>query len=336
MSLLYWSSSIGSIAAIGETEAVDVGTGEERYSRARESLERSRGQVAFASFAFDIEDPFSVVMIPPGTDRSWQPSTGGIPRGTVVTDGADEWVTGFDGAMTAIGAGRAQKVVLARQVTAQFDSDVPVESVLARLVSDNPSSHVFSIDGLVGASPELLVRVLDSRVTSLVLAGTSTSVEGLETPIISAEHGYAASSVEESLRPLTTGLSRERSPIVYGRISHLGTRFEATALPGIGVLDLVASLHPTAAVCGTPSDSALELIRDLEPRSRGRYAGPVGWFDTEGNGEFAIALRCAQILGDRATLYAGGGLVEGSQRGSEWEETSLKLTPMLRALGLSG
>ncbi len=332
MSPLYWSSPSGSIAGGGATITHNPGTGDDRYRRAADWLTTSPGLLAFASFTFDPEDPFSVVMTPELFDRNWQPSANTLPRGRIVDDGRAVWSEGFDQARAALDQKRVEKVVLARQVRLEFDSEVPVEAVLARLISYNVSSHVFSLDGLIGASPELLVRVVKGRVTSLVLAGTAPDVDGLDSPLISEEHAFAADSVRAALGPLTSKLNGEQSPLVFGKISHLATRFEATALPGVGVLDLVGALHPTAAVGGTPSDEALRLIRAMEPRSRGRYAGPIGWFDGDGNGEFALALRCGQILGDQVTLYAGGGLVLGADHDREWEETEMKLGPMLRGL----
>ena len=120
----------------------------------------------------------------------------------------------------------------------------------------------------------------------------------------------------------------------FGDINHLATRVSGPAVAGTTVLDVLSSLHPTAAVAGRPSDTALKVIKDLEARSRGRYAGPVGWFNAGGEGEFAIALRCGLIDRDKVTLYAGGGIVRGSDVDSEFAETEMKLRPMLQALGL--
>lgn len=335
MTPLYWSSPHGSLAGVGAVDLSDPGMGPDRYRRAAETLSVSGRRIAFASFTFDPRDPFSLVAVPDGVDRRWEPTGGVIPPGTVLDDGSQDWASGFLGAISALDAGGVTKVVLARQVRAVFAGPIPVEAVLARLISFNLSSHVFSVDGLVGASPELLVRVRGRQASSLVLAGTARSAEGLKTAVIHDEHQQAAASVEEAMGPLTTGLTRESSPIVFGKISHLATRFEATTKSGVGILDLVTALHPTAALCGRPRDAALELIRALEPRSRGRYGGPVGWFDDRGGGEFAVAIRCGQVLDDEVTLYAGGGLVRDADRAYEWVETEMKLGPMLRALGLS-
>jgi menaquinone-specific isochorismate synthase len=119
-------------------------------------------------------------------------------------------------------------------------------------------------------------------------------------------------------------------------MSHVGTRIEGPAVPGTTVAEILADLHPTAAVAGTPTKTAMDLIREMEPRSRGRYAGPVGWMSAEGDGVFAIALRCGQVEGHHMTLFAGGGLVDGSEEDPELAETELKLAPMLAALGRPG
>lgn len=124
----------------------------------------------------------------------------------------------------------------------------------------------------------------------------------------------------------------EQVIVPHGNMSHVGTRIAGPAVPGTTVADILADLHPTAAVAGSPTSAALDLIREVEPESRGRYAGPVGWMDSDGDGVFAIALRCGQVDGRRITLYSGGGLVAGSEEEAELHETELKLAPMLQAL----
>ena len=185
------------------------------------------------------------------------------------------------------------------------------------------------------ASPELLVSLSDGHVVSLALAGTAVDADDLRSAKIEREHRYTASSVESALASHVSNLEKKSKRVVsFGDIKHLASRFEGAVLPGTSVLSVLASLHPTAAVAGTPTDPAVSLIRSIEPQGRGRYAGPVGWFNTDGEGEFAIALRCGLITGGMATLYAGGGIVVGSDPVSEFDETELKLRPMLRALGL--
>jgi menaquinone-specific isochorismate synthase len=253
---------------------------------------------------------------------------------TVTHDGREEWVAGLEAALAALGSGRVEKVVLARQIEVALSSPIDLVEVLTRLVTDQPSTYCFLIDGLVGASPELLVSLNDGMVRSTVLAGTAADPGALTGERIELEHELAARSVAAGLGWHTTGLLGERSVVSVGEISHLATSYQAVAHPGTGVLDILATLHPTAAVAGAPTDAALGLIREIEPRPRGRYAGPVGWFDSRGNGCFALALRCGLVTEETVTLYAGGGLVAGSVMEAEWLETEAKLGPMLRALGV--
>ena len=144
----------------------------------------------------------------------------------------------------------------------------------------------------------------------------------------------AGRAVQGDLAAHVTGLEQSGSVLEFGDIRHLGTRFQGRAIPGTTVLDVVASLHPTPAVAGRPREESIRLIRKMEPRSRGRYAGPVGWYDRKGEGEFALALRCGLVRGRRATLYAGGGMVTGANLDHELVETEWKLQPMASALGL--
>jgi menaquinone-specific isochorismate synthase len=227
-----------------------------------------------------------------------------------------------------------RKVVLARQMAVVMPVSPDMDDLVARLRAENPTTYVFAIGGLVGASPELLVSVGEGLVRSVTLAGTTTSSDGLDDPRIILEHDLAAESVAAGLDPHIRSLTTSRSVIEVGRMKHIATTFEGVMRPGRAALDVLSTLHPTAAVAGTPTQKALELIRQNEPQPRGRYAGPVGWFDDKGNGEFAIALRCGKFEDDRATLYAGGGLVSGSELETEWSETEAKLQPMLSVLGL--
>jgi menaquinone-specific isochorismate synthase len=330
----FWSSPHATLVGEGELGRIEPGSGPERYRRASEALARSSRGMGFASFTFDPYRDGSVVLSPESVRSNWAPEHGDLPRGTVTEDGRSDWESGFAEARSALASGQVEKVVLARRVMVEFEDLVPVNRLLARLTALNPSTYVFAVDGLVGASPELLIRVSAGRVESLVLAGTAPDPSRLVGDKLSREHELAAVAVEAALRPLTLDLHSEQAPIVFGGISHLATRFDGLARSGLGVLDFVAALHPTPAVCGTPTGAALQLIRRIEPGPRGRYAGPIGWFDLMGDGEFALALRCGLVAGRQVTLHAGGGLVAESVEESEWEETGLKLGPMLRSLGI--
>lgn len=330
-----WVDSEGALVGLGPLTRLDPGTGPTRYHKALEALRGSGRPVAFASFSFDIHEPTSVV-VAPGTTRL-QPSLISTPSPdevAIVDDGVDAWTKGFHKAMLAVSAGEVEKVVLARQVLVELAPDFDATVLASRLAGANPGCFVFSVEGLIGASPELLVSVRGGRVKTLALAGTATDAEELESVKISEEHRHVSSSVRSVLSRHMTHIDLTEQVIVpHGAMSHVGTRIEGPARPGTTVADILADLHPTAAVAGVPTNSATELIREMEPASRGRYAGPVGWLDTTGDGVFAIALRCGQVSGSRMTLFAGGGLVDGSEEAGELDETELKLAPMLNALG---
>lgn len=329
-----WVDTENAIAGVGGVESHDPGSGASRYGAALEQLRRSGRKVGFASFTFDRDERGSVLEIPEGIG-TFVPTSGVLPGDlTLVDDGVEEWRVGFAKAMLEIETGRVGKVVLARQVT--LDTEKPAEEhvVVSRLVAGNPGCHVFSIGGLLGASPELLVRLRNGRVSTLALAGTATDPDELDTEKISEEHRHVSNSVTAALGKHMSDVDVTEQVIVpHGAMSHVGTRIAGPAHPGTTIADVLADLHPTAAVAGSPTPAAIDLIREIEPLSRRRYAGPIGWMETGGDGVFAIALRCGTIDGRRVTLYSGGGLVSGSEERAELYETELKLVPMLEALG---
>ena len=330
-----WVDDEGILTGEGAIVTIDPGTGRDRYRRALAALRESGRSHAFASFTFDSADAGSVLVIPERVVLTTSlPVPGSAPGVVVVDDGVGEWRTGFEKSMLEIETGRVEKVVLARQVRAIVPAGVEGSSVVARLAADNPGCYLFSVDGLVGASPELLVSLRRGRIQTLALAGTATDPENLDTFKISEEHRHVSNSVMKGLSNHMVEVDLTEQVIVpHGAMSHVGTRVEGPAHPGTTVADILADLHPTAAVAGSPTEVALDLIREIEPASRGRYAGPVGWIDSSGDGVFAIALRCGQFRGEVLTLYAGGGLVAGSEEAPELEETELKLAPMFSALG---
>lgn len=336
---LIWAHEGRAIVGEGRIRAFDAGIGPDRYEKALVALRESGMPTGFASFTFDPDREGSVVLVP---DRiaeidtnNLSPQRSPLPSGVIVADGSAQWVEGMDRALHHLEEGKLDKVVLSRQVTADFEDDIPSREVVKRLHLDQPTCYTFAVAGLIGASPELLVSFERGTVRSLALAGTAIDPQDLNSSKIEREHRYTASSVETALRDHVTDLAvMGRGVVSFGAIKHLASRFEGKALPGTSVLSVLGSLHPTAAVAGTPTEPALDLIREIEPRGRGRYAGPVGWFNTEGEGEFAIALRCGLIEGSKVTLYAGAGIVVGSDPSSEFEETELKLRPMRQALGM--
>lgn len=333
-----WAHKDRFLIGKGPIEEFDPGTGPGRYSRALAALRESDAQLAMASFTFDLDEPGSVVAIPASVidaEAGDLRQTDTPLSGTISSDGERQWRHGIAGALEAIDADVLEKVVLTRQVDVTLDAQPDVETLVARLIESQPDSFTFAVGGLVGASPELLASLRHGQVSSLVLAGTAAESAELSSDKMSREHALSRSSVEDGLAPHVHSLTiDQRTVLEFGRIKHLATRFEGYSTDDATVLDLVASLHPTAAVAGTPTDVAVKTIKDLEPRPRGRYAGPVGWFDRDGEGEFAIALRCGLIGESSAVLYAGGGIVRGSEVDAEYAETELKLAPMLGALGI--
>lgn len=330
----FWVDGHGALQGLGSSLIAEPGIGNDRYHAALEGLRSSGRDRAFASFTFDTEEPDSLIDIPDRVIRvDAPPRAGELGHSRVVDDGIAEWRVGFEKAMLEIETGRVEKVVLARQMLVEFEQPPDPMAIVSRLSTANPGCYVFSVGGLIGASPELLVSLRRGRIRTLALAGTATDPGELNSVKIYEEHRHVASSVTTALEHHITEVDLTETVIVpHGAMSHVGTRIQGPARPGTTVADVLADLHPTAAVAGSPRSAALDLIREIEPGSRGRYAGPVGWMDSDGDGVFSIALRCGQMEGERMRLYSGGGLVAGSEEEAELSETDLKLAPMLRAL----
>jgi menaquinone-specific isochorismate synthase len=263
---------------------------------------------------------------------------------------APQWERAVAAAVTRIRDGQLRKVVLARDLFATASADIDVRLMLRRLSGQYPDCYTFACADLVGATPELLIRRQDADISSLVLAGTfprgrdAAEDAALGAALLASakeneEHEYAVADVRPTLAALCDQLNVDPAPslVRYANVQHLATRVTGRlAAPRAegeqSVLALAAALHPTGAVCGTPAEAAMELIRDLEGMDRGRYAGPVGWIDARGNGEWGIALRCAEVDGRRARLFAGCGIVAGSDPAAELAETQVKFAPMRFAL----
>jgi menaquinone-specific isochorismate synthase len=247
----------------------------------------------------------------------------------------DHWIAIVDRALAAISRDELEKVVLARAVTVYTDHPFSVRSVLTHMRHAQPGCIVYADRGYAGASPELLVRKAGSSVTARPLAGTGVDTDTLLRSRKDAhEHALVVDAVIDALqRSCTDVRATGPAPVELADVSHLATSVTArTRREGISIADLVAALHPTPAVGGTPREAALAMIDASEPEPRGRYAGPCGWIDRHGDGEFVVALRGGDIAGTRAVLHAGAGIVAGSDPDLEWAETQQKLTPMLQAL----
>jgi menaquinone-specific isochorismate synthase len=251
------------------------------------------------------------------------------------TTSRDEWCAQVDHALTAIARSEVEKVVLARAVTVDADHPLDVRAVLEYLRRSQRGCIVYADRGYAGASPELLVRKTASTVTARPLAGTAVDTATLLGSHKDAlEHALVVDAVIEALGRSCAGVHADGpAPLALADVTHLATTVTArTRSDDTSIADLVAALHPTPAVGGTPRDAALAMIDALERVPRGRYAGPCGWIDRNGDGEFVVALRGGEIDGTRAVLHAGAGIVAGSDPDAEWAETQQKLTPMLQAL----
>ncbi len=373
---LAWVRDGSGLVGWGEAARLEV-TGGDRFTVARDWWRdlvahaevddevgvRGSGPGAFGSFAFRDDEP-SVLVVPEvvlgrSDGRTWLTTVGEPPRlaspepvrptrGLRYAHG-ELSVTDFRAAVEAavkrIDAGELEKVVLAHDLLAVAEHDIDVRAVLAGLAAGNPDCWTFAVDGLVGATPELLVSRTGDRVFSRVLAGTTSRGGNAAADIARvdalmhsakdlAEHRFAVESLVASLAPHVRDLvvPPEPVPLELSNVTHLATDVVATLGDGSDVLDLLAAVHPTAAVGGTPSDVALGVLAELEPMNRGRYTGPVGWVDARGDGEWGIALRCAQLDGPTARLFAGGGIVAGSDPDDEVLEAQAKLLPMREAL----
>lgn len=254
------------------------------------------------------------------------------------------WAGAVAAAVGRIEAGELAKVVLARDVIAEAEHPVDARHLLTRLADRYPSCWTFAVDNLVGATPELLIRRSGAEIESLVLAGTAWRHDDFDGDRLAAEliasaknqeeHVYATQSAAEALAGYCSELSVPPAPEVVrlANLVHLGTRVSGRLAGDTDALTLAAALHPTAAVAGTPTDLALKVIEDIEGMDRGRYAGPVGWMDATGNGEWCIALRCAELSGRLVRLFAGCGIVAGSVPETEIAEAQAKFAPIRDAL----
>ena len=262
---------------------------------------------------------------------------------------AERWRRAVRLALEEIGAGRYRKAVLALRVRCEADAPHDAAAALTALAARYGECFVFgSRQGgasWIGASPELLVSLERGRLRASSLAGTRARAadeaedERLAGELLAsgkerAEHDLVARATREALAPLCRELSAPPAPglLRMAGIQHLHTPLEGSAAPGVDALDALLAMHPTPAVGGWPREPALEAIARLEGMDRGWYAGPIGWVDMHGDGEFAVALRSALVRGREALLYAGAGIVAGSDPDRELAEAELKLRPLLDAL----
>ena len=326
------------------------------------------GPVLFASFSFD-RNQESVLVIPKVVVgqkglQSWITWIGDTPQPLLpekrenISQGAftfgdgsistAAWKERVAQAITRIETTKVDKVVLARDLLATTSADIDARPILTKLASEYPSTWTFAVDGLVGATPELLLRLSRGMVTSRVLAGTipKTGDDAKDLALAASlarsskdleEHEYAVRSVAEALEPFCSSTNVPESPFVLhlANVMHLATDVTGALTETkhrVDAFSLLKNLHPSAAVCGTPRNIAFDIIDEIEGMNRGRYAGPVGWIDASGDGELGIALRTGQITGKEIRIYAGCGIVAGSSPEKELEESNAKMIPMRSAL----
>lgn len=260
------------------------------------------------------------------------------------------WQESVDFLAAAISRGDVEKVVLARRVElireGGFDLDAAVERLRQRYAGCTLFAFGRADACFLGATPEMLVRLEAGTVATDCLAGSAPRAavaaedEAIGLALLQddkelREHAFVRDFQLRALEPLCSHIQAPAQPVLrrMANVQHLYTPIRATPRPRHHVLDFVEALHPTPATAGVPAERALCLIRRLEPFSRGWYAGPLGWLDAAGNGEFAVGLRSALVRGERALLYAGCGIVAGSDAGKELEESRIKLQAMTWALG---
>ncbi|WP_155850199.1 isochorismate synthase [Arthrobacter sp. Br18] len=268
----------------------------------------------------------------------------------------DQYLAAVAAGVRHVQAGELSKLVLARDVVAELGAPIATAQVLRELAVRYEDCWTYAVDGLIGSTPEMLIKVENNTARARVLAGTLDRAiapagdPGYAQRVLAGsdkqlhEHSIAIDSLTRQLEPFTSSMTSHSEPFVLQlpNVWHLASDVTAQLTPDSGgrvptSLALVEALHPTAAVCGTPTTVAGALIRKLEHLERGPYAGPVGWIDADGNGEWGIALRGAVVESPtRIRLYAGCGIVAGSQPQAELAETWSKFRPMIQALGLAG
>ena len=331
------------------------------------------GPVLFASIAFDPVAGTSVFVVPEVTvgrrdGVGWITTVGDVdPRDVPAPPPADDdaplrlryadgaldpatWCASVATAVERIGRGELAKVVLARDLLVSADVPLDPRRLLRRLAARFPDCWTFAVDGLLGATPELLLRRSGRQLSARVLAGTAPRGAGADDQRLAealigsakdrAEHAIAVDSLVRALEPYCTRLDAPAEPdlLTLANVRHLasdisGTQRSRGPRGAAGLLELIGAVHPTAAVCGTPTRDAAAVIAELEGMDRGRYAGPVGWLDARGDGEFGLALRCAELVGDdTARLFAGCGIVAGSDPTAELAETQSKFAAFQAAL----
>jgi isochorismate synthase len=314
-----------------------------------------RTQVLCGMIPFDLSEPAELRMT---DDAVWTPHVASgsgdvVPGQLPAAPESERFRHNVSEALGRIGSGSLEKVVLSRTMTMRLkdaDRRGAEERLFDRLSAVGGRADVFRVrleDGTswIGASPEIIADVNDSRFVTHPLAGSlGRSPGGPDaedaTRLLSSsakdlhEHGFVTRHIRESIGRLASELQVPVRPQLFATDSmwHLGTRITGRLAPEVSALEAALAIHPTPAVGGTPVGPAVRTILDLEGGSRSYYSGLVGWTDSSGNGRWSLALRCASLAGQFITLYAGAGIVAGSDPESEHAETASKFGTVLRAL----
>ncbi len=259
---------------------------------------------------------------------------------------ADTYRSRVEQGLALIQAGELRKIVLATHADYTVTGVVAAD-IAAQLYQDFPSCWIYCVDGMVGASPELLMRLREGRFSARVLAGTvpraDTNTDAYHLNRLEdseknqREHEAAIVSARAAMEPLATRIevSNKPYPLILPNVMHLASDLTVQLRSDCGVAEALTALHPTAAVGGTPTAQAQAQLHRIEGFDRGRFAGPVGWLSEDGDAELVIALRGGQLDGEHLRLYAGAGIVAGSDPHAEWDEVNAKLSPMRHALRLN-
>lgn len=326
------------VLAKGSTWKIEARIDEEFDAEESVAASESAGAVdAEAGARASVADAAEADEAVADAEKSWYLDPGTMSR--------TAWKLAVGMVVKELQAGAAQKAVMARDITARADHPIDLQLVLKRLAAAYPTTWVFSVAGLTGASPEMLASVRESTIKSRVLAGTCAPGDDQllwESAKDREEHALAVKSVVDALRPLSEGLQAPAEPFLLNlpNVTHLASDVSAhlnLIEEGLApICEAVRALHPTAAVCGAPTQAAFEMLSKHELTDRGRYSGPVGWIDGAGDGACAIALRCGQVLPDGHSIrvFAGGGIMPDSKPEVELAETSAKMLPVLQAIGL--
>ncbi|MBA2274217.1 MAG: isochorismate synthase [Actinobacteria bacterium] len=381
-----WVKDGEGLVGWGRAASIEPGTGPGRFRRASEVLAGllaaaevedgvgvpGTGPLGVGAFTFDPQVPGSRLVVPSvvigrRSGRSWMTvsGVGELPPfepllaregpapwapveivGSSVTAG--DWMRAVSSARRAIHAGRLDKVVLARDLTLWSEETFRADSIVQAMAAAYPECFSFSFDGIVGSTPELLVRRVGDCVESMPLAGSAPRSDDVRADrrlgdALShsakdrSEHSLTVGMIRERLAPLCRRLDIDAEPwlLRLANVQHLATRLEGRLTEdrsSLTALELAGVLHPSPAVCGVPAAPAMAAVRSLEGMGRARYAGPLGWVDASGDGEWGLALRCTELDGRKARLFAGAGIVAESDPVTELEEVKVKMGAVLNVL----